>query len=68
MPALSCPLAGEEEVEDFCAVGDSDILRHWNKKELLAAQLEVHQMLAAADRLASTPNFSWIEKGEEVVR
>ena len=39
--------AGEEEAEGVCAVMTADSLRHWNRQELLAAQLEDHQTLAA---------------------
>ena len=34
---------------------------HWEEKELQAAQKEDHQTLATAERLASTPDFSWPE-------
>ena len=42
----------------------AESMRHWDEKELLAAQKEDHQTLAAADRLASTPNFFGQKKGE----
>ena len=41
---------------------DLILLKATIKKELLAAQKEDHQKLAAAERLASTPDFSWLEK------
>ena len=42
----------------------AESMRHWDEKELLAAQKEDHQTLAALERLASTQDFSWPEKGE----
>ena len=59
--ALSSPPAEDEE-EEVCAILPADSPRHWDEKELLAAQEEDHLTLAAAERLASTPDFSWAEK------
>ena len=42
--------------------------RHWEKKELLAAQKEDHQTLSASERLASTSDFSWPEKRGGLLR
>ena len=39
-------LAGEEAIEDICAVVTANSMRHLDEQKLLAAQLEVHQTLA----------------------
>ena len=59
--ALSHLLA-EDEADEVCAILPADSPRHWGEKELLAAQKEDQLTLAAAERLASTPDFSWAEK------
>ena len=59
--ALSHPPAGDE-AKEVCAVLPADSPRHWEEKELLAAQEEDHLNLALAERLTSTPDFSWAEK------
>ena len=59
--ALSRPPAGDE-AKEVCAILPADSPQHWDEKELLAAQEEDHLTLAAAERLASTPDFSWAEK------
>ena len=51
-----------DKAEEVCAILPADIPRHWDEKELLAAQEEDHLTLAAGERLASTPDFSWAEK------
>ena len=60
--ALSYPPVEEEDADEVYAVITAENPRHWDEKELLATQKEDHQTLAAAERLASTPDFSWPEK------
>ena len=59
--ALSRPLV-KNEADEVCAILPADSPRHWDEKELLAAQEEDHLNLALAERLTSTPDFSWAEK------
>ena len=61
---LSCPPA-EEDADKVCAILPAESPQHWDTKELLAVQKEDHQTLAAKERLASTPDFSWPEKRGE---
>ena len=51
-----------DEAEEVWVILPADSSRHWDEKELLAAQEEDHLTLSAAERLASTPDFSWAEK------
>ena len=52
------PLLSRVDADKVCAIMTADSPRHWDNNELLAAQKEDHQTLAAAERLASTPDFS----------
>ena len=62
--ALSRLLA-EDKADKVCAILPAESPQHWDTKELLAVQKEDHQTLAAKERLASTPDFSWPEKRGE---
>ena len=51
-------LPAEDEADEVCAILPADSPRHWDEKELLAAQKEDHLTLAAAERLVSPLDFS----------
>ena len=52
------PITAEEDGVKVCTIMTAESLRHWYKKELLVAKKEDHQTLSAAERLATTPDFS----------